>query len=101
MSKKSKAKKNVSKAGIEKKAGDKIDESRFEEMGIKLPKEAEKKLKELKAKLDSFQEKVVKKFDKYIMGIALLPPPMKPGAVPGMPGMPMAMPPGQGPMPSP
>ena len=95
MSKKSKGRKDNSKVGIEKKAGNKPDESRFEEMGIKLPKEAEKKLKELKAKLDKFQEKVVKKFDKYIMGIALLPPQMKPGAMPvaGMPAM--AMPPGQ------
>jgi predicted nucleotidyltransferase/uncharacterized protein (UPF0332 family) len=102
MSKKSKDKKYNSKASIEKKAGDKADESRFEEMGIKLPKEAEKKLRELKTKLDKFQEKVVKKFDKYIMGIALLPPPMKPGAMPQMPGMPaMAMPPGQAPMPAP
>ncbi|MBN1156948.1 nucleotidyltransferase domain-containing protein [Candidatus Woesearchaeota archaeon] len=40
----------------------------------KLPKEAEEKLKEIKKKLDTFQKKVTDKFDKYIMGIALLPP---------------------------
>ncbi len=95
MTKKSKAKKNNPKSGIEKKAGDKADEKRFEEMGVKLPKEAEKKLKEIKAKLDKFQNKIVKKFDKYIMGIALLPPQAKAGAAQmaqGMPGVPAGQP---------
>jgi uncharacterized protein (UPF0332 family)/predicted nucleotidyltransferase len=41
----------------------------------KLPKEAKKKLKIIKEKLDTFQKKVVEKFDKYIVGICLLPPP--------------------------
>ena len=41
----------------------------------KLPKEVQDKLKVIKKKLDRFQKEVVKKFDKYIMGIALLPPP--------------------------
>jgi len=40
----------------------------------KLPKDAQKKLKDIKKKLDKFQKKVLEKFDKYIMGIALLPP---------------------------
>ena len=71
------------KGSIERKAAVKEDE-RFQELGIKLPKEAEKKLKELKSKLDKFQDKVVKKFDKYIMGIALMPP-QKPGQMPMMP----------------
>ncbi|MFH1850607.1 MAG: nucleotidyltransferase domain-containing protein [archaeon] len=39
-----------------------------------LPKEAQKKLKAIKAKLDKFKKQVVSKFDKYIVGIALLPP---------------------------
>ncbi len=39
-----------------------------------LTKEQEKKLKEIKEKLDKFQKKVIEKFDKYVMGIALLPP---------------------------
>lgn len=42
---------------------------------LKLPKEAQEKLKAIKAKLDKFSKEVVKKFDKYIMGVALLPPP--------------------------
>ena len=41
----------------------------------KLSKEAQAKLKEIKSKLDKFSKEVVKKFDKYIMGVALLPPP--------------------------
>ena len=40
----------------------------------KLPKEAQQKLKAIKIKLDKFKKKVVEKFDKYIMGIALMPP---------------------------
>jgi uncharacterized protein (UPF0332 family)/predicted nucleotidyltransferase len=97
MAKKSKAKKEGSKASIDKKAAVKEDD-KFQEMGLKLPKEAEKKLKELKAKLDSFQEKVIKKFDKYIMGIALMPPPrsMPPQGVP-MQAMPQGAPLAPGP----
>jgi uncharacterized protein (UPF0332 family)/predicted nucleotidyltransferase len=41
----------------------------------KLPKEAQEKLKYIKTKLDKFQKKVVEKFEKYIIGVALLPPP--------------------------
>ncbi len=41
----------------------------------KLTKEQESKLKEIKSKLEKFQKKVTEKFDKYIMGIALMPPP--------------------------
>ncbi|MBS1266519.1 MAG: hypothetical protein MAG795_00486 [Candidatus Woesearchaeota archaeon] len=51
---------------------------------MKLPKDAQKKLKQLKGKLDKFQKQVTKKFDKYIMGIALIPPPNK-KAYPGLP----------------
>jgi len=40
-----------------------------------LPKETQEKLKQIKAKLEKFQKKVLEKFDKYIMGISLLPPP--------------------------
>jgi len=46
-----------------------------EEAIAKLPKEAQEKLKQIKAKLEKFQKRVVEKFDKYIMGVALLPPP--------------------------
>jgi len=44
----------------------------------KLPKEAQEKLKKIKAKLDTFKKKIIEKFDKYIVGIALLPPPRQP-----------------------
>jgi uncharacterized protein (UPF0332 family)/predicted nucleotidyltransferase len=39
-----------------------------------LPKEAQEKLKDIKEKLDNFSKKVVDQFDKYVVGIALLPP---------------------------
>src|SRR3989344_2675162 len=54
-----------------------VSESNAKEQEIlsKLPKEAQEKLKEIKIKLDKFQKRVLEKFDKYIMGIALLPPP--------------------------
>ena len=45
-----------------------------------LPPEVAKKLAELKGKLDKFQKSVIEKFDKYIKGIALMPPPRAPPA---------------------
>ena len=41
----------------------------------KLPKDVQEKLKSIKTKLDKFQKKTIEKFDKYIVGITLLPPP--------------------------
>lgn len=41
----------------------------------KLPEDVQEKLKAIKAKLENFQKKVLEKFDKYIVGIALMPPP--------------------------
>ncbi|MBI2550254.1 hypothetical protein HYV83_03680 [Candidatus Woesearchaeota archaeon] len=55
-------------------AGAPIDE--FELLASKLPKEAQEKLRDIKVKLDKFKSAALAKFDKYIMGIALLPPPM-------------------------
>src|SRR3989344_5475505 len=46
-----------------------------EELEKKLPKDVQEKLKKIKEKLDDFQKQIVKKFDKYIMGVSLLPPP--------------------------
>ncbi|MDO8480295.1 MAG: hypothetical protein Q7S65_00600, partial [Nanoarchaeota archaeon] len=40
-----------------------------------LPQEAQEKLKKLKAQLEKFKAEAVKKFDEYIIGITLLPPP--------------------------
>ena len=59
---------------LEEKKEEKVDE--FARLSEKLPKEAQKKLKEIKEKLDKFQAQVIKKFDKYIIVIALLPPKM-------------------------
>ncbi|MFP4400662.1 MAG: nucleotidyltransferase domain-containing protein [Candidatus Woesearchaeota archaeon] len=42
--------------------------------GPKLPKEMQEKLDKAKLIVEKFQKKVMEKFDKYIMGIALLPP---------------------------
>lgn len=44
----------------------------------KLPPEVQERLKTVKSKLDKFQKKVLDKFDKYIMGIALAPPKQPP-----------------------
>jgi len=40
-----------------------------------LPPEVQEKLKATKVKLDKFQKILLEKFDKYVAGIALLPPP--------------------------
>jgi len=48
--------------------------SQEDELLKALPKEAKEKIQKIKKKLDKFQKEVVKKFDKYIIGIALLPP---------------------------
>jgi len=41
----------------------------------KLPKDVQEKLQAIKSKLEKFQKKVIEKFDKYIVGVALMPPP--------------------------
>ncbi|MBT5021340.1 nucleotidyltransferase domain-containing protein, partial [Candidatus Woesearchaeota archaeon] len=48
-----------------------------EEMMKSLPPEVQEKLKVIKEKIDKFQKAIVKKFDNYIMGVALLPPAQK------------------------
>jgi len=50
------------------------ENDKFKEIESKLPKDAQKKLKAIKSKLDKFQKTVLKKFENYIIGIALLPP---------------------------
>jgi uncharacterized protein (UPF0332 family)/predicted nucleotidyltransferase len=74
-----------------------------------LSKEAKEKLEDLKKKLESFKKEVLSKFDKYIMGITLLPPQkagsmspmMNPTLGPGMgPGFGAAMGSGFGSQPS-
>ena len=46
-----------------------------DELMKKLPKEAQEKLKKIKTKLNKFSKQVTSKFEKYVVGIALLPPP--------------------------
>jgi uncharacterized protein (UPF0332 family)/predicted nucleotidyltransferase len=46
----------------------------LDNLGDKIPNEEKKRLEEIKDKLDSFRQKLVEKFEGYIMGIALLPP---------------------------
>ena len=46
-----------------------------EDLLKKLPKEVQEKLKVIKGKLDKFKKQILEKFDKYIVGITLLPPP--------------------------
>ncbi len=43
-----------------------------------LPPEVHEKLKLIKEKLTTFQQRITEKFDKYIVGVALLPPPRPP-----------------------
>ena len=50
-----------------------------------LPKEVQDKLKAIKTKLDKFQKKVLEKFDQYVVGITLLPPPKEGEQQPQMP----------------
>ncbi|HHI04273.1 MAG TPA: hypothetical protein ENL45_01880, partial [Candidatus Woesearchaeota archaeon] len=50
------------------------EKDQFKEIESKLPKDAQKKVKAIKSKLDKFQKAVLKKFENYIIGIALLPP---------------------------
>jgi len=45
-----------------------------------LPPEVREKLAVLKGKLERFQKEIIEKFDKYIKGVALMPPPKAPPA---------------------
>lgn len=91
MVKKKKPKTKKGLKGIEKEAG-KLDLKQFEELGLGMPVDMQKKLKTIKAKLDKFQDKVLKKFDKYVIGMALIPPPPK-SKYPGMPPLGTKLPP--------
>ncbi|MBI4739803.1 nucleotidyltransferase domain-containing protein [Candidatus Woesearchaeota archaeon] len=80
---KKKQKEEYSKDGYESKKAQASDKgpkdaaaaaAQEEEMLKKLPPEVQEKLKAIKQKLDVFQKEVVKKFEDYIVGVALLPP---------------------------
>ena len=73
---------------------DKAWEAEILKLGEKMPKDAQKKLTDIKEKLDIFREKILKQFDTYIMGISLLPPTQAaPGAMPQAPTLNPAGPP--------
>ncbi len=53
----------------------KPDDSKEAEALSKLPEDVQEKLKAIKSKLEKFQKRIIEKFDKYIIGVALMPPP--------------------------
>ncbi len=73
MTKKDKKQYNKDKEKSE--ASQQVEEPKRLEAIPNLPKEIQEKLESIKSKLDSFQKKVIEKFDKYIVGVALMPPP--------------------------
>src|SRR3989338_5277399 len=75
-------KKTKKEAGADSKKEEKKEQDPFLAGISQLPKEAQEKLKAIKAKLDTFKGKVLSKFDKYVAGIALLPPKRKQQAPP-------------------
>ena len=52
-----------------------LDDKREADALSKLPQDVQEKLKAIKSTLEKFQKKVLEKFDKYIVGITLVPPP--------------------------
>ncbi|PIN68486.1 hypothetical protein COV94_04380, partial [Candidatus Woesearchaeota archaeon CG11_big_fil_rev_8_21_14_0_20_57_5] len=81
---------------------DSPEDEQFKAIEARLPPEAREKLRELRAKLKTFQGKVLEKFDQYIMAISILPkmPKPAPGAMPQGQAM-QAMPPaGSAPQPN-
>ena len=51
-----------------------MEEASREKVDVNLSPEIKEKLQKLKSKLDNFTKEVLKKFDKEVVGIALLPP---------------------------
>ena len=64
---------------------EKGDSEKKPENTPKLSKEMEDKLKELRVKLEKFKDRIIEKFDKYIMGVILLPPEQPRPAQPAQP----------------
>ena len=77
------AKKQKKTKKIQKKTKEDTIKAKEQELLNKLPKDVQDKLKNIKTKLDKFKDQVLKKFDKYIVGIALLPPEKPPQPKPG------------------
>lgn len=68
MAKKSKQTKKVKKI-------EKVEKIESKNNDKQLPKEVEEKLGKIKKQLEKFKDNIVEKFDKYIVGVGLLPPP--------------------------
>ena len=77
-----------------------VQESKELHAVSKLPQDVQEKLKAIKTKLEKFQKKVLEKFDKYIVGIALMPPP-KPEELQQLQQIQQIAPPQQSPAPKP
>jgi uncharacterized protein (UPF0332 family)/predicted nucleotidyltransferase len=57
---------------------EKTEEQIREEQALsQLPPEVQEKLKAIKSKLETFKNKILEKYEKYTVGIALMPPPQK------------------------
>ncbi len=52
----------------------KTPEELQKELEAKIPPEVREKLEKIKVKLEKFKDQIIEKFDKYIVGVALLPP---------------------------
>jgi predicted nucleotidyltransferase/uncharacterized protein (UPF0332 family) len=71
------AKKKHEEKETKKEVKDEAKEAEEKELA-KLPKEAQEKLKAIKTKLEKFKDKILEKFEEYIVGVALLPPEQAP-----------------------
>ncbi len=67
-------KKEVDTTYIKEAKEDNVLNRELDNLADKIPDEAKKKLEKIKDKLDDFKNKIVSKFEGYIMGVALLPP---------------------------
>ena len=74
MAKKKTAEKDVDYALPASAAPSNKSQDEFSKVAASLPKEAQQKLKDIKKSMDKFKTQLLKKFDKYIIGMALLPP---------------------------
>ncbi|TAL56427.1 MAG: nucleotidyltransferase domain-containing protein [Nanoarchaeota archaeon] len=74
--------KEIPHSPIEEAARKEVPKDEYSQMS-QLPKEAQEKLDQLKKTIEKFKSKLIEKFDKYVMGIAIMPPPKPlPGAPP-------------------
>ena len=57
----------------------------YAQVSAALPKDAQAKLNEIKISLDKFKDRLLKKFDRYIMGMSLLPPKLSESQIASLP----------------